>query len=509
MTIQAGHLMMVDLPGPVLDDDTAAHLKTHHIRAVCLFGKNVQDEEQLRRLCHDLREVMGEDALIAIDHEGGAILRTPFWPAPPSAMSLGATDDVALTRDVNAALARQLRSVGINWNFAPVMDVNTQSTNPVIGVRAYGADPALVTRHALAACAGQEGAGVASCVKHFPGHGDTHQDSHLALPRVDRDRSELETTEFVPFRAAVQAGVPAFMTAHIIYSALDSERPATLSRPILTGLLREEWGYDGVIVTDSMGMKAIDDHYGRGEAAVMSLAAGADVVMALGKREAQLATLTNVAAALQDGTLDPEGANRSVQRLSRLARQFPAQQQFQAQAQPDAQRNADAALFASAWKRGLVTVGNAVPPVPGSRVTLIARQEEARANVSEAGLPARALARALGPLYDLKVLEYQEASELDWTELRSVGRFLLLATAGRHLQSGLTGASPDLHLCLYNAYSVLDVPAPALLSFGAQPEALEAVVDWLRGEVRVSGTLPFPANVLHLPANHSRQTRPT
>ncbi|MGY2896299.1 beta-N-acetylhexosaminidase [Deinococcus sp. UYEF24] len=488
MTIRAGHLMMVDLPGPTLDDDTAEHLKTHQIRAVCLFGKNVQDEEQLRRLCHNLREVMGEDALIAIDHEGGAILRTPFWPAPPSAMSLGATDDVALTRTVNEALARQLRSVGINWNFAPVMDVNTQSANPVIGVRAFGADPALVTRHALAACTGQEGGGVASCVKHFPGHGDTYQDSHLALPRVDRARSELETTEFVPFRAAVQAGVPAFMTAHIIYSALDSELPATLSRPILTGLLRDEWGYDGVIVTDSMGMKAIDDNYGRGEAAVMSLAAGADLVMALGKREAQLATLTSVAAALQDGTLDPEDMSRSVQRLSRLARQFPAQ------AQPDAHRGTDAALFASAWKRGLVTVGDAAPPLPGSRVTLIARREEVRTNVSEAGLPARALARALGPLYDLRVLDYEEAGELDWTGLRSEGRFLLLATAGRHLQSGLTGARPDLHLCLYNAYSVLDVPAPALLSFGAQPEALEAVVDWLRGEVKVSGTLPFPAN---------------
>jgi len=493
MTIQAGHLMMVDLPGPTLDEDTAAHLRAHQIRAVCLFGKNVQDEEQLRRLCHDLREVMGEDALIAIDHEGGAILRTPFWPAPPSAMSLGATDDVALTRDVNEALARQLRSVGINWNFAPIMDVNTQSANPVIGVRAYGADPALVTRHALAACTGQETEGVASCVKHFPGHGDTHQDSHLALPRVDRARSELETTELVPFRAAVQAGVPAVMTAHIIYSALDSEHPATLSRPVLTGLLRHEWGYDGVIVTDSMGMKAIDDHYGRGEAAVMSLAAGADLVMALGRREAQLATLSSVEAALQDGTLDSGNMERSVQRLSRLAQQYPAQ------AEPDAQRSEDAALFAAAWKRGLVTVGDAAPPLPGSRVTLIARREEARENVSEAGLPARALARALAPLYDLRVLEYGEATELDWTDLKSEGRFLLLATAGRHLQPGLTGARPDLHLCLYNAYSVLDIPAPALLSFGAQPGALEAVVDWLRGEVQVSGTLPFPAS----------QSRPT
>jgi len=262
MTIHAGQLVMVDLPGPTLDDDTAQYLQDHHIRSVCLFGKNVENEPQLRALCHDLRRVMGPHALIAIDHEGGAILRTPFWPAPPSAMALGAADDPALTRDVHHALARQLRSVGINWNFAPVMDVNVQSENPVIGVRAFGADPALVTRHALAAVDGQTAEGVASCVKHFPGHGDTRQDSHLALPRVERSREELETTEFAPFRAAAQAGVPAFMTAHIVYPALDAQHPATLSRAILTGLLRAEWGYDGVIVTDSMGMRAIDDHYG-------------------------------------------------------------------------------------------------------------------------------------------------------------------------------------------------------------------------------------------------------
>ena len=495
MTVQAGHLMMVDIPGPTLDAETAAYLETHHIRSVCLFGKNVQTEDQLRRLCQDLRGVMGESALIAIDHEGGAIVRTPFWPAPPSAMSLGAADDVALTREVYAALARQLRSVGINWNFAPVMDVNTQSANPVIGVRAFSADPARVTRHALAACAAQEEEGVAGCVKHFPGHGDTHQDSHLALPQVDRSRTVLDTTELAPFRAAALAGVPAFMTAHIVYPALDSQHPATLSRPVLTGLLRQEWGYDGVIVTDSMGMKAIDDHYGRGEAAVLSLSAGADLIMALGRREVQLATLDRIAAALGGGTLERSGAERSVRRLEELARRFPAQ------AVPGAKLDTDAALFAGAWKRGLVTLGAATPPAPGSRVTLIARREEARETVSEAGLPARTLARALAPLYDLEVLDYEHAEDLDWAALRSRpeqgGRFLLLTTAGRHPQPGLYGATPDLHLCLYNASCVLDVAAPALLSFGAQQEALQAVVDWLRGEVQAGGTLPFPLGRQH------------
>ncbi|MFC6800586.1 glycoside hydrolase family 3 N-terminal domain-containing protein [Deinococcus caeni] len=136
--LPAGRLVMVDIPGPTLDGDTAAHLRRHGIRSVCLFGKNVQSEGQLRALCADLRAVMGEDALIALDHEGGAILRPDFWPFAPSAMALGAADDPDLTRRSSEALARQLRAVGINWNFAPVLDVNVNPANPVIADRAFG-----------------------------------------------------------------------------------------------------------------------------------------------------------------------------------------------------------------------------------------------------------------------------------------------------------------------------------------------------------------------------------
>ena len=191
--------------------------------------------------------------------------------------------------------------MGLNWNFAPVLDVNVNPDNPVIAERSFGSDPALVARHGAAALRGLSREGVAGCVKHFPGHGDTHLDSHRALPRVSKSRAELDALELAPFRACL-ADAPAVMTAHIIYDALDAEFPATLSRPVLTGLLREEWRYAGVIITDSMGMQAIDAHYGRGEAAVLSLRAGADMVMALGRREAQQATLDAVQAALDGGS---------------------------------------------------------------------------------------------------------------------------------------------------------------------------------------------------------------
>ncbi|WP_368482890.1 beta-N-acetylhexosaminidase [Deinococcus marmoris] len=478
-----GAFAMVDIPGPVLDADTAAHLRKYGVRSVCLFGKNIESAGQLRQLCADLREVLGEDALIALDHEGGAILRPEFWPFAPSAMGLGAANDTALTQDVSAALARQLRSVGINWNFAPVLDVNVSPANPVIGERAYGADPALVTRHGRAALAGYAAAGVAACVKHFPGHGDTRVDSHLALPRVDRTRAELDATELAPFRDLLPQ-TPAVMTAHIIYPALDEQYPATLSRQILTGVLRQEWGFEGVTVTDSMGMKAIDDNYGRGEAGVLALEAGADLVMALGRREAQVATLEAIGAALE-GRLNRPQMEASLERLHRLAQQYPAGADNSLNPQDDAE------LFRRAWARGLTAYRKPVAPQPGSRITLIAHRQPVRETVSEAGADAETLAHELGKVYEVTLMPFETPDGIDWNAARAAGNPVILTTIARHLHPALIGAQPDLHISLYNPYAVLDVDSPALLAYGFRPEARAAVLGWLKGESAADGILPF------------------
>lgn len=476
---------MVDIPGPVLDADTAAHLRCHGIRAVCLFGKNVRDAAGLKTLCADLREVMGGDALIALDHEGGAILRPDFWPFAPSAMGLGAADDPALTEEVNAALARQLRSVGVNWNFAPVLDVNVNPANPVIGERAYGADPGLVARHGAAALRGHTRSGVAGCVKHFPGHGDTHVDSHHALPRVCRSRAALDAVEFAPFRACLPLA-PAVMTAHIVYDALDPASPATLSRAVLTGLLRGEWGYGGVTVTDSMGMQAIDANYGRGEAALLALRAGADLVMALGRREVQEVTLAAITDAL-GGELDAREVEASLERLHALAAAFPAW------ADTALDPQTDEALLAGAWGRGLTAFRDPQPPAPGARVLLVAQRKVSRENVSEASVDAGTLARDLAAVYDVTLQAYDDPAGLDWNTLRASGLPVLLATTSRHRQPVLAHARPDLHLALYNPYAVLDVDAPAVLTYGFRPEARAALVAWLRGGTSAPGRLPFGA----------------
>jgi beta-N-acetylhexosaminidase len=482
--LPAGRLVMVDIPGPTLDGDTAAHLRRHGIRSVCLFGKNVQSEGQLRALCADLRAVMGEHALIALDHEGGAILRPDFWPFAPSAMALGAADDPDLTRRSSEALARQLRAVGINWNFAPVLDVNVNPANPVIADRAFGGQVPLVTRHGRAALAGHDAAGVAACVKHFPGHGDTSLDSHLTLPSVTRSRAELDRTEFAPFRELLPV-TPAVMTAHVVYPALDPHAPATLSRTVLTDVLRGEWGFGGVIVTDSMGMKAIDDHYGRGEAGVLAVQAGADLVMALGRREAQEQTLDALASALADGRLDAAQVQASAARLSALARRYPAQ------ADTALDLRADAPLFAQAWAQALTAYRTPVAPAPGSRVRLVAPRRVTRENVSEASVDAATLASELAGVYRVDLTAFADPAQLDWHALRAGGVPVVLATTGRHRHPALRGAQPDLHLALYNPYAALDVDAPAVLTFGFRPEARAALLAWLRGEADAPGRLPF------------------
>ncbi|MFF3413328.1 glycoside hydrolase family 3 protein [Streptomyces sp. NPDC002698] len=249
------------------------------LASVGLFGRNIASPEQLAALTAQLR-VERDDVLVAIDEEGGDVTRLEVRTGSsfPGNHALGAVDDVALTEQVALELGRRLAACGVNLNWAPSADVNSNPANPVIGVRSFGADTGLVARHTAAYVRGLQAAGVAACTKHFPGHGDTAVDSHHALPRIDADLSVLQSRELVPFRAAIAAGSRAVMSAHILVPALDPDRPATLSRRILTGLLREELGYEGLIVTDGMEMQAIAATYGIERGSVLAIAAGADAI---------------------------------------------------------------------------------------------------------------------------------------------------------------------------------------------------------------------------------------
>ncbi|MDQ0811275.1 beta-N-acetylhexosaminidase [Streptomyces sp. B3I7] len=249
------------------------------LASVGLFGRNIASPEQLAALTAQLRAER-DDVLVAIDEEGGDVTRLEVRTGSsfPGNHALGAVDDVELTTEVARELGRRLTACGVNLNWAPSADVNSNPANPVIGVRSFGADPDLVARHTAAYVTGLQSAGVAACTKHFPGHGDTAVDSHLALPRIDADAAVLRARELAPFRAAIGAGTKAVMSAHILVPALDAQRPATLSDGILTGLLREELGYQGLIVTDGMEMRAIAATYGIERGSALAIAAGADAI---------------------------------------------------------------------------------------------------------------------------------------------------------------------------------------------------------------------------------------
>ncbi|WP_420035494.1 glycoside hydrolase family 3 protein [Streptomyces sp. cg28] len=293
------------------------------LASVGLFGRNIASAEQLAALTAQLRSER-DDILVAIDEEGGDVTRLEVRTGSsfPGNHALGAVDDTDLTRAVALELGRRLAECGVNLNWAPSADVNANAGNPVIGVRSFGADPDLVARHTAAYVSGLQSAGVAACTKHFPGHGDTAVDSHHDLPRIDVGLDVLHSRDLAPFRAAIAAGSRAVMSAHILVPALDTERPATLSRRILTGLLREELGYDGLIVTDGMEMQAISATYGIERGSVLAIAAGADAICVgggLADDETVVQLSDALVAAVRSGELAEERLADAAARVRSLA----------------------------------------------------------------------------------------------------------------------------------------------------------------------------------------------
>jgi beta-N-acetylhexosaminidase len=286
--------------------------------AVCLFVENVESREQLRELTAAIYAA-NPDALIAIDEEGGEVTRlyqASGSPFPGNAI-LGRVDDVEYTRSVGETVGLMLRDVGVNLDFAPDADINSNPTNPVIGVRSFGASAEAVARHTVAWVDGLQGAGVAASVKHFPGHGDTATDSHLSLPVVDLSRDELQKRELVPFAAAIAAGTATIMTSHILLPQLDADNPATFSSIILDDLLRTELGFTGVIVSDALDMVGASGEIGIPAAAVRAIAAGCDLLCIGTKNTAE--QVAEIAAAL-DGS--PRLA-QATERVLALARSLP------------------------------------------------------------------------------------------------------------------------------------------------------------------------------------------
>jgi beta-N-acetylhexosaminidase len=321
-----GQLFMVGFLGTSVTSDLASFIKEYKPGGVILFSRNLESVEQMVELTNDLQACSPHSPLlISIDQEGGRVSRLPkgFTIFPPCDL-LGRCNSTELAYAAAATIAKELRAVGVNMNMAPVLDVNSNPDNPVIGDRAFGTTPGVVGELGLATAAGLQDNKVVACGKHFPGHGDTNADSHKELPVVDASRERLENIEFPPFRRAIGQGIASLMTSHVLYRALDNEFPATLSPTIITDFLRRELRYDGVVLTDDLEMHAIIDHYGVEDAAVRAVLAGCDVLLICKDRDREVAAFGAVEQAVAAGTISTERLNLSAARIARLKERFVA-----------------------------------------------------------------------------------------------------------------------------------------------------------------------------------------
>ncbi|MGQ0811445.1 MAG: beta-N-acetylhexosaminidase [Nitrospiraceae bacterium] len=319
-----GQLFMLGFMGTSVSKELAAFISEYKPGGVILFSRNLESTEQVLRLTNDLQKLSPHSPLlISIDQEGGRVSRLPkdFTIFPPGEV-FGQCRSYELAYAAAATIAGELRSVGVNMNMAPVLDVNSNPDNPVIGDRAFGTTPAIVCEMGLATLAGLQDNKVVACGKHFPGHGDTNADSHKELPVVDAPLERLREMELRPFRHAIENGLATLMTAHVLYQALDPQLPATLSPTIINTLLREDLKFDGLVLTDDLEMHAIIDHYGIEDAAVRSFLAGADVLLICKERAREMAAIRAIETAVLDGTITEGRLDVSLRRIAHVKQRF-------------------------------------------------------------------------------------------------------------------------------------------------------------------------------------------
>src|SRR5918994_1083359 len=321
----AGQLAIAGFAGHAIPAELRALAHEFDLGGIILFARNVESPEQVADVARQAQSLAGELPLwVSVDQEGGRVarLKAPFTVWPPMA-TLGRSADDELARRFARALAAELKAVGISLDYTPVLDIRTNPGNTVIGDRALAERAEDVARLGRVIIQTLQGEGIAACGKHFPGHGDTSTDSHFELPLIEHPPDRLDAVELVPFRAAIEARVASILTAHILIPALDDTRPATLSPRVVTALLKQQLGYEGLVLSDDLEMKAISARYGIAEATVGAIAAGCDAVLMCGERqEPQALALEAVIHAVEEGTLPLRRVEDALARHGRVKDRF-------------------------------------------------------------------------------------------------------------------------------------------------------------------------------------------
>ena len=331
LRIKIGQRLVGGFPGKEMSPEFIRLVKEFKISNVILFQYNVETGRQLQILCRSIKELVrtetGHGAFITIDQEGGVVTRLPEDSCNmPGAMAIAATGEPEYARLATRITADELKALGVNFNLAPIMDINNNMANPVIGVRSYGDTAETVETYGCAALEGYAEGGILAAVKHFPGHGDTAVDSHIGLPVIDKSLDELEELELVPFKAAIAKGVPAVMSSHILFPQLEPNQvPCTMSRRIITGLLKEKLGFQGLVVSDCLEMDAIKKYYGTAAGAVAAMAAGVDLLFISHSASLMEETAQAVYHAVSCGKLSMAQMEESAAKIIALKAKYAAQ----------------------------------------------------------------------------------------------------------------------------------------------------------------------------------------
>ena len=498
-----GQRIMAGFPGTEIDEAFAALVREYKIGNVILFRRNVESREQLSRLCAELRALIvaetGVEPLIAIDQEGGVVTRlSDDMLNTPGAMALAAAGGDAPYR-AGILTARELSSCGINFNLAPVLDVNSNPANPVIGVRSFGDDPERAPALALEFLRGTLAGGVMACGKHFPGHGDTAVDSHLGLPLVEKTREMLGKCELLPFRRAMAAGIPAIMTSHVLFPELEPEKlPATMSRRILTGLLREELGFGGVIISDCMEMDAIAKFYGTVEGATASIAAGADIVCISHTAALASETAERLYAALESGKLPDAEFEAALGRIAEAKRRFAVLHDQSGTTAEDAQAVREMLARSFTLLHGPMPDLGEKPFFIGSgpvRASLVS------SHVRETPPFATYMANTLGGDALVTADEPDDAEIARAVQAAAESSCIVLGTYNAHLKPGqlalmkALGAlgKPMVVAALRNPYDLLSLPdgAAGIAVWEYTIRALETLAPFLAKKREFTGRMPL------------------
>lgn len=315
-----GQMLMVGIDGTEVDEEFKNFASEYKFGTVILFGQNITDAEQLVELTNSIKSTSGDiPYIIGMDEEGGLVTRVPDDVlSMPSALTIAGSEDTEYCYNAGYQIGTQITSFGLHTGFCPVLDIWSNPDNTVIGNRAYGKTSDDVCTYGIADMLGLKASGAIPVAKHFPGHGDTETDSHYGLPLVTKTKEELWQSELLPFKSAIENGVPMIMAAHILCIELDSQYPASMSKSVITDLLRDEMGFDGVVITDDMTMGAITDNYSFGEAAVLSINAGCDIISICFGEDNVKQAAEAIKEAVENGEITEERIDESVRRILKL-----------------------------------------------------------------------------------------------------------------------------------------------------------------------------------------------